>query len=575
MAKQGSPSKINVVLYWHMHQPDYRDPDDGHYHLPWTYLHTIKDYVDMVALIEENPKAKAVVNFVPTLLEQIDDYAHQVFDFINDGKTISDSLLAGLAEGKLPEDSSERIEMARACLRANEMRMIEPYEHYRELAKLFRQLEGAPHQFIYLNDQFLIDLLVWYHIVWLGATVRRGNEKIDRLVAKGHDFDAEDRHELVTIIHDLIWHVIGRYKKLSDSGQIELSMTPYAHPITPLLLDLNSAKDAIHDIALPKAKTYAGGEERVRWHIEEGFKSFEKFFGIKPKGCWPAEGSVSADTIRLFSEYDVSWCASGEGVLRNSLIASGYPDTDRPSVFSQPCHVGDVTNTAVFFRDDGLSDRIGFTYSDWHADDAVADFIHHIENIASQYHRHGEPVLVPIILDGENAWEHYPENGYYFLSALYEKLIEHPDIELTTFSEFLDKKPVVTVLDKMIAGSWVYGSFSTWIGDSAKNAAWDLLCEAKLAVDDYLQQVKPDPDQRYRVERQLAICEGSDWCWWFGDYNPGDSVSDFDVLYRLHLRRLYQLIDVEPPAELAEVISSGGGDAEGGGSMRRGGAGDT
>jgi len=181
---------------------------------------------------------------------------------------------------------------------------------------------------------------------------------------------------------------------------------------------------------------------------------------------------------------------------------------------------------------------------------------------------------VPVILDGENAWEHYPENGYYFLSALYKKLVEHPDIELTTFSEYLDSKPAITVLDNMVAGSWVYGSFSTWIGDSAKNAAWDLLCDAKLAVDRYMQTVNLDSNQRYRVERQLAICEGSDWCWWFGDYNPGDSVSDFDELYRLHLKRLYQLIDVIPPAELDIVISSGGGDAEGGGAMRRGGSGD-
>ncbi|MBL4850818.1 MAG: glycoside hydrolase [Gammaproteobacteria bacterium] len=557
-----------------MHQPDYRDPDDGHYHLPWTYLHTIKDYVDMVALIEENPQAKAVINFVPTLLEQIDDYAHQVFDFINDGKPIRDSLLAALAEGRFPEASAARLELAKTCLRANEMRMIEPFKDYHDLAKLVHQLEAAPHQFMYLNDQFLIDLLVWYHIVWLGATVRRGNEKIDRLVKKGRDFNAEDRRELITIIHDLIWHVIGRYKKLSKTGQIELSMTPYAHPITPLLLDINSAKEAIHDVELPQAETYSGGEARARWHIEEGFKSFKKFFGIKPKGCWPAEGGISTATVRLLSEYDVTWCASGEGVLRNSLKASGHPDSDRPSVFSQPCHVDGVTNTAIFFRDDDLSDRIGFTYSDWHADDAVGDFIHRIENIAAQQHRHGESVLVPVILDGENAWEHYPENGYYFLSTLYKKLIEHPDIELTTFSEYLDNKPAITELDKMVAGSWVYGSFSTWIGGKAKNSAWDLLCDAKLAVDEYMQTTEPDSEQRYRVERQLAICEGSDWCWWFGDYNPGDSVSDFDVLYRLHLKRLYQLIDVTPPAELETVISSGGGDAEGGGAMRRGGAGE-
>lgn len=565
--------QLDVVLYWHMHQPDYRDPDDGHYHLPWTYLHTIKDYVDMAALIEENSKAKAVINFVPTLLEQIDDYAQQLSNFINKGETIRDSLLAALAEGRLPQSAEQRLELARACLRANEMRMIDPFPTYHALAKLLRQMEAMPQQFGYLNDQFLIDLLVWYHIVWLGATVRRGNAKIDRLVAKAHDFDEQDRRELLNLIHDLIAGVIDRYKRLAEKGQIELSMTPYAHPIAPLLLDIKSARDAMPNAKLPKAEHYAGGEARARWHIEEGFKSFQRFFDMSPVGCWPAEGSVSAASVSLLSEYGIRWCASGEGVLRNSLKASGYEGgTNRPSIFSQPCRIGSEKGTVVFFRDDGLSDLIGFTYSDWHADDAVSDFIRHLENIASQRHRHGESPVVPVILDGENAWEHYPENGYYFLTALYKRLSEHPDIKLTTFSEYLDQSPAVTELSEMVAGSWVYGTFSTWIGDPAKNAAWDLLCNAKLAVDNYMKTVKPDAKQQHRVERQLAICEGSDWCWWFGDYNPGDSVSDFDRLYRLHLKRLYELIDVAPPAELDTVISQGGGEAEGGGVMRRGAA---
>ncbi len=571
---ENEAKKIDVVLYWHMHQPDYRDPDDGHYHLPWTYLHTLKDYVDMVALIEDNPKAKAVVNFVPTLLEQIDDYAHQIFDYINNGSPVRDPLLAGFVEGNLPETGEERIELARACLRANEMRMIDPFPAYRELAKLVRQLESAPHQFIYLNDQFLIDLLVWYHLVWLGYTVKRDNVLIERLLKKGHGFDEEDRRQLLTLVHDLIWHVISRYKKLAEKGQIELSMTPYAHPIMPLLLDIKSAHDAMPDAQLPKAESYAGGEARARWHIEEGFKSFEHFFGMRPVGCWPAEGSVSAATINLLSDYGIRWCASGEGVLKSSLHASGYEGVgDGPSVFSQPCRIEGSGDTVCFFRDDGLSDLIGFTYSDWHADDAVGDFIHHLENIAANHHRHGDQVLVPIILDGENAWEHYPENGFYFLSALYKRLVEHPDINLTTFSEYLDNKPTINELSHMVAGSWVYGSFSTWIGDPEKNAAWDLLCDAKVAVDKYFDENSIDTEMRYRVERQLAICEGSDWCWWFGDYNPGDSVSDFDRLYRLHLKRLYQLINVQPPTELESVISSGGGDAEGGGTMRRGGQG--
>lgn len=562
---------LNVVLYWHMHQPDYRDPNDGHYHLPWTYLHTIKDYVDMAALIEANPKAKAVINFVPTLLEQIDDYARQLTSFIDEGAPIRDKLLASLAAAKLPQSIDERLALARACLRANEARLINPFPEYRELAKLLRQMEALPQQCVYLNDQFFLDLLVWYHMAWLGATVRRTNKTVERLIKKGREFSAEDRRELLEIIRDLVCGVIARYRKLAENGQIELSFTPYAHPISPLLLDIKSAHDAMPNAVLPCADGYPGGEESMRWHIEQGLQVFERFFGIRPQGCWPAEGSISAASVKLLSEYGVRWCASGEGVLRHSMTASGFDTTShRPSVFSQPCRIADNGETVVFFRDDGLSDRIGFTYSDWHADDAVGDLVHHLENIAFLRHRQGEQVVVPIILDGENAWEYYPENGYYFLSALYKRLAEHPGLLLTTFAEYLDNKPAVTTLSKLVAGSWVYGSFSTWIGDPAKNQAWELLCTAKRAVDQYFKNNDVSAEQRQRVRRQLAICEGSDWCWWFGDYNPADSVADFDRLYRLHLIRLYQLIGVSPPAELDSAISHGGGDAEGGGVMRRG-----
>ncbi|HKK14845.1 MAG TPA: glycoside hydrolase, partial [Gammaproteobacteria bacterium] len=221
---------------------------------------------------------------------------------------------------------------------------------------------------------------------------------------------------------------------------------------------------------------------------------------------------------------------------------------------------------ACFFRDDGLSDLIGFTYSDWHGDDAVANLVHHLENIAEVT----TDAVVPVILDGENAWEYYPDNGYHFLSGLYERLAAHPRLQLTTFSDCLAGDPTPGRLDRLVAGSWVYGTFSTWIGDRDKNRGWDMLREAKLAFDAFAGARDVDAGRLDLARHQLAVCEGSDWFWWFGDYNPADTVTDFDRLFRMHLANLYQLLGQEPPEYLSHAFSHGTGRPERGGVMRHG-----
>jgi alpha-amylase/alpha-mannosidase (GH57 family) len=227
----------------------------------------------------------------------------------------------------------------------------------------------------------------------------------------------------------------------------------------------------------------------------------------------------------------------------------------------------DETDIACFFRDDGLSDLIGFEYSKWHADDAVADLIRHLENIAR--HDKGDSV-VAIIMDGENAWEHFPENGYYFLTALYKGLVANPHIEMMTFSECLDRKTPVKPLPELVAGSWVYGTFSTWIGDVDKNRGWDMLGDAKWHFDKAVSKDRLNKEQLRKAEYQLAVCEGSDWFWWFGDYNPGEAVSNFERQFRLNLANLYHLLDEEPPAYLALSFTEGSGDPAMGGAMRPG-----
>lgn len=552
-------AKIKLVLYWHMHQPEYRDLRNGEYCLPWTYLHTIKDYVDMAAHLEAVPGARAVVNFAPVLLEQIEDYSCQLDGYLHHGNALTDPLLSALAEAVIPKNSQRRLQLVKDCMRANRHRLIERFDSYRKLADIADTILDSPEMIAYYGDQFFSDLLVWYHLAWLGETVRRSDERVRSLMRKASKFSLHDRRTLVEIIHELMAGVIGRYRRLAESKQIELSMTPYAHPIVPLLIDIESAREAMPDVILPSVTKYPDGRARSLWHMREGIESFRRIFGFSPQGCWPSEGSISGATVELLSECGIRWLASGETVLRNSMQASSI---DAGECIHAAYRYAD-NETVCFFRDDGLSDLIGFKYSDWHADDAVANLIHHIENIAKAC-ADRPSAIVSIILDGENAWEYYPENAYYFLSALYEQLVEHEAIELTTYSEYLDEHSDTINLSDMIGGSWVYGTYSTWIGEEDKNRAWSMLADAKQVYDQVMSQGELSTEDRARAEKQLAICEGSDWFWWFGGINPTESVESFDEQYRMHLSNLYGILGKEPPEYLSHAFSHGNASAVGG-----------
>ena len=555
--------KLKLVLCWHMHQPEYRDLQTGEFKLPWTYLHVIKDYVDMVAHLEAVPEAKAVINFAPTLLEQIEEYANQVNGYLHEDHSINDPLLAALVAQSIPEDPEDRLQLVKDCLRANRDRQINRYPAFVKLVEMSEWLEQHYGSMCYINAQFINDILVWYHLVWMGETVKLTDSRVQYLIEKGSGYTLHDRMEILQIIGELLANVIRRYKVLVKNKQIELSITPYAHPIMPLLLDLESTHEAMPDAPMPELESYPAGEERVLWHLEKGVQTFKRFFGFKPKGCWPSEGSISAETLKILGDFGFSWSASGGSVLRNSL---NLQENKKPSGIHHPFKLKN-TKIACFFRDDGLSDLIGFEYSKWHADDAVTDLINHLENIAA--HEPGDKV-VSIIMDGENAWEYFPENGYHFLSALYNRLSSHPAIELTTFSECLKSKSVVKPLSKLVAGSWVYGTFSTWIGSADKNRGWDMLGDVKKAFDEALAANRLTDEQVQQAEFQLAVCEGSDWFWWFGDYNPGEAVSSFEKQFRLNLANLYRLLGDEPPAYLALSFTQGAGDPAMGGAMRPG-----
>ncbi|HIP08093.1 MAG TPA: glycoside hydrolase family 57 [Mariprofundaceae bacterium] len=559
---------LSVIFYWHMHQPFYREADTGRYHLPWVYLHAMKDYTDMAEILTQIPDAKAVMNYVPSLTYQIEDYASHLRDFL-DGKAdeINDPLLANLAHKTGAFNAKTRSYLLEACFRLNHDRNLHRYPEY---SNLFNMAEQAKNMGTvdYLGDNFYADLVTWYHLAWLGETVRQRNFVARRLIEKGTNYSAQDRHDLLNLIASLLADIPELHRKLVASGKLELTTTPYAHPIMPLMLDFKTAHETVADALIPD-EPYPHGRERAIDHIQKAQQSHVDVFGHQAKGCWPAEGAVCNDTLALLGQSGFDWCATGEAVLHHSLKYNLREQQGNRDLY-HPWLVGeDDSQITCFFRDDKLSDLLGFEYSQWGTDDAINNFMHELAGIHHRTQGMEAPV-VAIIMDGENAWEHYHENALPFLTKLYQAVIDHADYELTTFSDYLEHHPATQRLDSLTAGSWVYGNLSTWIGDHAKTKAWELLIEAKKTFD--AKHASLSPETQEAAIEQLRICEGSDWCWWFGDYNPGEAVRDFDQLYRTHLKKLYQLLGSPVPSSLDEEISSGGGDAEGGGTMRRGGA---
>ncbi|GAB1392474.1 hypothetical protein MASR1M60_06370 [Rhodocyclaceae bacterium] len=564
-----SAARLELVFLWHMHQPDYRDRESGAFVMPWTLLHALKDYTDMAGHFERHAAIRGVVNFVPVLLDQIEDYIDQCAT-----RQFRDPWLHWLATPDLDSlPSDQRRLLLDGAFRSNPTTMLSAFPHYQRLHGLYEHLAREGETALgYLSGAYLADLLVWYLLAWTGETERRREPLLAELMAKGEGFDHGDRLRLLDYIGRTLAGLLPRYRALQARGQIELSTTPATHPLSPLLLDFRVARESLPQAPLPQAEAYPGGRERVRKQLQQACESHTRRFAHAPVGMWPAEGALSSDFVAEASQAGCRWLATGENVLKHSLGKTV------PGSAYRPWRHGDTSGPMIFFRDDHLSDMIGFEYAKWHGRDAAADFVRQLEAIAAAT-PDGETPVVSVILDGENAWEYYPYNGYYFFDDLYCLLENHRVIRTRSFADIVgdtDKgavPPAPTFLPKLVAGSWVHGTLSTWIGDPAKNRAWDLLCAAKQSYDQVIASGRLSPAEMNAAEVQLAVCESSDWFWWFGDYNPGPAVASFDRLFRSNLARLYRCLQLAPPVQLDQAIAAGRQDGIGvatGGTMRRG-----
>lgn len=506
----------DVLLLWHMHQPKYTHPETGRPVLPWVRLHAASGYLDMARALERRPGVRVTVNFVPSLVEQLEALAAGEKDD-----------LERIAEK--PADALDEAEVRLVVERSFSVRWdrgIDPRPRYAEL--LARRGAGR------FTARELRDLECLFLLAWLGFAAREDDPAIDALDAKGRDFSEGDKAELLRAVRRAATGVLDAWRRLAARGQIELSTSPYYHPIVPLLIDTHVAKRSRPSDELPPRFSRP---EDARAQIELAAAAHRRAFGEPAKGMWPPEGALSPEAVALYGACGVKWLAGDEETLTRSLPA---PDARAKARLWR--HAG----VTLAFRDRDLSDRIGFRYAGQPAEAAADDLLQGARASAS-----GDGVAC-IFLDGENAWEAYPRRGEAFLDALYARLESPPrglEVRSRTLSEAIAERGPGTPLETLHSGSWIDGSFRIWIGDPIKNRAWT---ELRRARDRVAAATGPGAQRALRL---LYAAEGSDWFWWFGE--PFSSAEDpvFDALFREHLAAAWRAVGDEPPAELAEPIT--------------------
>lgn len=525
-------AKIHIAILWHMHQPPYQDPRSGEFVLPWTYFHGTKDYYDMGAVLGRHPKMRAVVNFTPALLEQLSAYSTG---------TTPDQTLVVMEKEPSALSRTEREYLLRTCLAVNHETMTVRFPRFKQLHDFISGYGGRDRAVDRLTNQDFLDLVTMYLLVWCGPTLSVRPD-IQTLKARGGNYTQQEKLTVLNAGREFIAQTVPLYRDLESRGVVEISTTPFNHPIAPLLCTSHAGVEAAYDIRLPHVR-FADERELDR-QISAGIEQFKHDFGHPPTGMWPAEGAVSQIAVSHFESAGIRWLATDEEILRRSLGGSA---SARERLL--PHRWGDVN---IFFRDHFLSDQIGFVYSRWPRQQAVDHFMSELRRRADM--AEDERSIVVVALDGENAWEFYRDGGYPFLDALYGAIEQADFVEPVTFKEYLDKYGPADPLDTLATGSWIDGNLNTWIGDPIKNKAWSQLATALAIVR---KTPAKDPETAARVDKLLMRAEASDWFWWFGAGHDSAHEREFDYLFRSNLQALYDIIGVLAPDGLDRALDDG------------------
>jgi len=504
-----------------MHQPYYKNLLTQESDLPWVRLHGVKDYLDMVQILEKFPKMKLTFNVVPSLFEQIEDYT-------NNGLTDKYLQLSRKLAAQLTSADKEFI--LRNFFSINKDKVIAFSPRYYQL--YFKKQSGQE-----FNLQDYLDLQVCFNLAWIDPSFRKNIPQLKKVTDKERFFSEDDKQIVLDQQLEILKRIIPAYKNAQNNQQIEISVTPYYHPILPLLYDTNIAKEANKKTTLPKKEFNYPLD--AKYQIDSAIEFYKQRFDNLPQGMWPSEEAVSEHILPYIIESGIKWIVTDEAILFKSLKLK---KRDTRLLYQPHLLKRKEGELNIVFRDRNLSDLIGFVYHEMKETDAVNNFMAHLENINKTFK--GKDILVTIAMDGENAWEFFRNDGHDFLDLFYQRISDCDFIKTTTVSDYLKLNPTKRIIKRLSAGSWIYGEFGKWIGNLHKVKAWEWLAEARKAI----AEVK-NPSQL--AWKQIYILEGSDWFWWAGE----DPDGSFDRLFRLHLTNFYKLINQEPPQYLTDPLT--------------------
>lgn len=543
---------LAVALVWHQHQPYYPDDVAGSNPMPWVRLHGTKDYWGMAQHLAEVPEMHATINLVPSLVAQILAYT--------DLKQQDEHLRIS----RLPADSlteSDKIFLLDNFFMVNPDQMIRPHPRYFELYQQRALGSDDAHRAMRrfaIRD--LLDLQCWSNLVWFHPLALERDADLAAFQRKGQDWTEEEKQWMLDKQMELLAEVIPLHRKLAQRGQVELTTTPFYHPILPLLVDKSLAREAMPNVELPRhLDSYA---EDAAAQLRRAVEYHARIFGSKPVGLWPSEGSVAQSIVPLVAGAGIKWMASDEEILSRSTEGRVSRDPQglvrHPELLYRPWLAEEAgQKVQMIFRDHALSDNIGFHYQRWNSQQAADDLVGKLEAIAAATKpRSSQPALVSIILDGENCWEYYPNSGVEFLRGLYQRLAHHPRIKPMRVRDYLKEYPATERIPRLSAGSWISHNFGIWIGHPACNRAWDLVTEARGVLTAQAAEGKVEAHELARAWEELFIAEGSDWFWWFDDQHSSSQDWLFDELFRRHLQNVYTLLGLEPPAELMKPLAA-------------------
>jgi alpha-amylase/alpha-mannosidase (GH57 family) len=542
--------RLSVAFLWHMHQPCYKDTVTGKYLLPWVRFHAVKDYFPMAALLQGFDNVRATFNLVPSLLEQINDYA------LNGATDTFLDLTIKKASSLTLDD---RLEILENFFRANFKHFIEPNERYTQLLikkgphnTSDKSLRKAASSF---SDQDMLDLQVLFNLVWFHSISVDEDINLKDLIRKGSSYTEEDKEYVLFKQKEIMSQVIPLYRKLQDAGKIEISATPFYHPIMPLLCDTSIARVSTPGMDLPKRRF--SHPEDARWHIEEAVKYHREQFGLAPRGMWPSEGSVSDEALEIMASNGIKWAATDEDILFNSLAmqgagrkASGHPD--RRIIYEPYKFKRGSKSLSLVFRDKFLSDIISFNYNSWEQRSAADDLMAHLRSIAGNFKLQKSRPLVTIAMDGENAWEFFADNGRTFFETLYGHLDDDDELEAVTISDHLGLDSIKRkAIDTVFPASWINHDFKIWIGEEQDNVSWDYLSMVRRDLVKFTKASEKKQDRKdeflRKAWREFYIAEGSDWNWWYSGKAHMGSDNPFDKLYRTHLKNVYRHLKKDVP----------------------------